>query len=197
VRHDIVLEGPAFRLRPVRLDDADDILRLRRDPSRSRFIHETDPSPDAQRRWLETYFDRDGDYYWAVERRSDASTEGFVGIYDVAGDTAEWGRWVLRQGSLAAPESAWLMYEAGFGRLGLRTILLRVLEENSAVLAFHDRYGAEHTRVLPAYARIDGVDHDAVEALMTPELWAAGGPLLLDMAERAAGLLDRAVAAGT
>lgn len=191
MRHDLVVAGSAFRLRPVELSDADAILELRRDPERSRFLHETDPSPEAQRRWLAAYFERDGDYYWAVERLSDGSVEGFVGIYDVEGAHAEWGRWVLRPGSLAAPESVWLVYEAGFARLALRSMTLRVLTENRAVVAFHERYGVEWQRTLPGYARIGGVDHDAVEACMTHELWRTAGPQLRTMAERTARLLRR------
>lgn len=192
MRHDLRVEGPAFGLRPVELSDAAAILELRRDPARAAFIHETDASVDAQIRWLETYFERSGDYYWAVERRADGSTEGFLGIYGVEGDRAEWGRWVLRPGSLAAPESAWLVHEAGFGLLHLQTLITRTLVENRAVVALHSRYGVETVRTLPAYARIGGVAQDAVEGRMTRTLWDTSGPLLHAMAERAAGLLARA-----
>jgi RimJ/RimL family protein N-acetyltransferase len=191
LRHDLRLDGPAFRLRPVGTGDAATILELRRDPSRSQFLQETDPSVDAQVRWLDAYYDRPGDYYWAVERVADESTEGFLGLYDVDGDTAEWGRWVLRPGSLAAPESAWLVHEAGFTVLGLDTLITRTLAGNRAVVAFHDRYGAETVRTLPGHALIGGVLHDAVEARMTRAGWATAGPRLLAMAERTAALLQR------
>lgn len=191
MRHDLRLAGPAFRLRPVEAADAPAIVELRRDPDRSRFLHETDPSVATQERWLADYDRRAGDYYWAVERRGGGAVEGFVGIYDVDGTSGEWGRWVLRKGSLAAPESAWLVHEAGFTLLGLDTLLTRTLAGNQEVLAFHARYGVETVRTLPAYARIDGVAHDAVEGRMTRELWATGGPRLHAMAERAATLLSR------
>ncbi|MGY1622031.1 GNAT family N-acetyltransferase [Geodermatophilus sp. SYSU D00965] len=190
MRHDLRLEGPAFRLRPVELSDAAEILRLRSDPSRSRFIHTTAPSVEAQERWLTDYFARDGDLYWAVERH-DGDVEGFVGIYDIDGPTAEWGRWVLRTGSLAAPESAWLVHEAGFTLLALDSLVTRTLVENRPVVAFHARYGAEVVRTIPGYARISDEVHDAVEARMTAQRWATAGPRLMTMAERAAGLLRR------
>jgi RimJ/RimL family protein N-acetyltransferase len=191
VRHDVRLHGLAFRLRPVGLGDAAAILELRRDPNLSRFIHETDPSLEAQVAWLQSYLERAGDYYWAVERIADGSTEGFVGIYDIDDGWAEWGRWVLRPGSLAAPESVWLMYEVGFTVLHLQELISRVLVENRPVVAFHERYGVERLRTLPRYARIRGVDHDAVESRMTPELWRTSGPVLHTMAGRAAELLHR------
>jgi RimJ/RimL family protein N-acetyltransferase len=190
LRHEVRLEGPAFRLRPVAPDDAAEILRLRSDPSRSRFIHATAPSVEEQRRWLEAYLDRDGDLYWAVERH-DGDVEGFVGLYDVEGPTAEWGRWVLRPGSLAAPESAWLVHQAGFTVLGLDALFTRTLVENRPVVAFHARYGAEVVQTIPRYAQIHGEVHDALEARMTAALWSAAGPRLLAMAERAAGLVRR------
>jgi len=197
LRHDLSLDGPAFRLRPVELSDAAAILELRRDPSRSRYIHETPPSVEAQINWLEAYLGRAGDYYWAVERRADGATEGFLGIYDVDGDVAEWGRWVLRAGSLAAPESAWLVHQAGFTLLGLESLITRTLAENRAVVAFHARYGAETLRTLPAHTRIGSVTHDAVEARITRADWATAGPRLRATAQRTASLVHRPpVAAG-
>ncbi len=193
MRHDVALEGAAFRLRPVVTADAGGIVALRRDPARSRFLHATDASVAAQERWLEAYLERPDDYYWAVERLADGTVEGYVGVYDVDGDRAEWGRWVLRPGSLAGPESAWLVHEAAFGPLGLRTVLTRTLAGNEPVLAFHRRYGAEVLRTVPRYATIDGVVHDAVEARMTRAHWlSSAGPVLRAAAERAAGLVHRA-----
>jgi RimJ/RimL family protein N-acetyltransferase len=194
LRHDVTVEGFAFRLRPVQPSDAVTIVELRRDPSRSAFIHETDPSVEAQQRWLAAYAERPGDWYWAVERQDDGTTEGFLGIYDRDRDTAEWGRWVLRPGSLAAPESAWLVHQAGFQRLELATLLSRTLTDNGAVVALHERYGAERVRTIPGHARIGGVPHDAVEARMTRELWTTSGPRLEGMARRAAGLVRRSAA---
>lgn len=191
MRHDLHLEGPAFRLRPVHADDAPAIVELRRDPERSRFLHETDASVEAQRAWLAAYDERPGDYYWAVERRTDGTLEGFLSIYDVAGGEAEWGRWVLRTGSLAAPESAWLVHEAGFALLDLDSLLTRTPSENREVVAFHARYGAETVRVLPGHARLGDGWHDAVEARMTRERWATAGPRLLAVAERTAALVRR------
>jgi len=175
----------------VESGDASAILALRSEPARSRYINVTTPSVEAQLEWLAAYFERSGDYYWAVERRDDGAVEGFVGVYDVDGDSAEWGRWVLRPGSLAAPESAWLVHEAGFRLLRLRSLVSRTLVENRPVVEFHSRYGAEAVRRIPGYARIGDVTHDAVEARVTAELWATAGPWLLTMAERAAGLLRR------
>lgn len=198
MQHDVVLEGFAFRLRPVEVTDAATIVMLRRDPNRSRFINETDSSVEAQERWLRSYFGRPGDYYWAVERRTDAAVEGFVSVYDVDAGTAEWGRWVLRSGSLAAPESAWLVHEAAFGPLGLDCLFTRTLAENRSVVAFHERYGAEVVRTLPAHAMIGGVSHDAVEARITRDRWGTTAkPFLRGAAERAARLLQRATSPAT
>lgn len=192
MRHDVALEGPAFRLRPVSTDDAAAILELRTDPDRARYIHAGAATVEAQTRWLEEYLERPGDLYWAVERRSDGAVEGFVGLYDVVGVTAEWGRWVLRAGSLAAPESAWLVHEVGFGALDLECLLTRTLAENRPVVAFHERYGAEVLRTIPAYAEVGGVAYDAVEARMTRAGWTTAGSRLREMADRAAALVRRA-----
>ncbi|MGY1805634.1 GNAT family N-acetyltransferase [Blastococcus sp. SYSU D00922] len=192
MRHDHVVDGYAFRLRPVEVTDAATIAELRGDAELSRFLHATDASVAAQVRWLDAYFERPDDFYWAVERRAGGAVEGFVGVYDVSAGTAEWGRWVLRRGSLAAAESAWLVHVAAFGRLGLDAVRSRTLADNRSVVAFHERYGAEVTGVLPAHTTIGGVPHDAVEAVTTRQRWeTTAEPHLRAAAQRAARLVQR------
>ncbi|MDX2170996.1 MAG: GNAT family N-acetyltransferase [Deltaproteobacteria bacterium] len=195
MRHDLRREGPAFRLRPVTLDDADFIVALRTDPRLAQFLNRVSPDVAAQRDWLARYFERPDDYYFIVERRADGGAEGALGIYDLAGDAgarrAEWGRWVLRHGSLAAPESAWLMYQLGFEALGLDLLYCRTLAANQRVVSFHAACGLTTHATLPGFATIDGVAHDVVEQHMTRPGWAVHGEPLLRHAERAARIVER------
>src|SRR4051794_16740069 len=136
MRHDVTLRGEAFGLRPVALADVDFIVGLRNEPDRARFINRTSSDPADQARWLTAYFARPDDYYWIVEHLASGRAEGTIGIYgvDAGRRSAEWGRWVLRAGSLAAVESALLVYRAAFGPLALDEVLCRTLVENAQVV---------------------------------------------------------------
>lgn len=197
MRHDVCEEGEAFRLRPVGLDDAAFIARLRSDPSLSQFIHATSPDPQLQVRWLEQYSHRPGDYYFIVERRVRLegleTREGTVGIYDVndAVGAAEWGRWVLRSGSLAAIESAVLVYRTGFERLGLNLMYCRTIADNRQVVQFHESFGLEYHTALPAKAEIGGQSFDLVEQRMTRAKWETLRPDLERRAARIARTVNR------
>jgi len=194
MQHDLTIDGFAFRLRPVVADDAAFITALRTDARRSRFIHRTAPDVAAQRAWIERYRSRPGDYYFVVERRADGVAEGTIGIYDLD-DTrrcAEWGRWVLRPGSLAAPESAWLVYRVGFERLPLDLLYSRTVAANARVVSFHAGCGLTTHATLTGAVVLDGVAHDLIEQHMRRADWSTWGPRLAAQAERVARLAVRA-----
>ena len=167
------MDGHAFRLRPVEIEDAAFILDLRTDRERSQYLHGVSPDLDAQRRWIEDYFERPGDYYFVIENRETGRREGTAGIYNLDGIFAEWGRWIVRAGSLAATESACLVYRVGFEALGLESIYCRTIEENIAAAGFHRSFGLERVRTLRHYFELDGRHLDAVEMRLTRAQWNA------------------------
>lgn len=118
-------------------------MALRTNPERARYLNPISPDIDRQRSWIEAYLERGGDWYFAVARNVDGQTEGFVGIYDLdeVARRAEWGRWILRAGSLAAIESARLVYEVAFDALNLQEVYCRTVAENAQVVSFHDACG--------------------------------------------------------
>ena len=189
MRHDLTVEGEAFRLRPVELRDAAFIVELRTDPVRNRYIHRSAADVRGQQQWLEQYFRRAGDYYFVIENRGSGEAEGTVGIYDLDLETrtAEWGRWIVRSGSLAALESACLVYSAAFDVLGLESVYCRTILENKAALAFQDSFGVERTRLLPRYFEREGRSLDAVEGRMSRARWGVLRENTLAKAARAAG----------
>lgn len=175
MRHDIRLTGHAFALRPIELDDAGLIVALRGDAERTRFLHAIPLDVGAQTEYLERYFEREGDYYFVVERIGGETdrAEGLISIYDVDRDAAraEWGRWILRDGSLAAVESAWLIYRVAFERLELGQVYCRTLSENTEVLSFHDRAGLTRAGRHEGFIGTDGRAQDAIEHVLTREQW--------------------------
>jgi len=142
MRHSLQAEGEAFRLRPVSVDDAAFIVALRTDPVLGKYLHATSPDIDDQRAWTKRYYEREGDWYFVVEQRATSDPQGAVAIYNYDADQkiAEWGRWILKKGSLAALESAALIYDVGFDQLGLELMYSRTA--NKLVVSFDTRLGS-------------------------------------------------------
>lgn len=185
MRHDLHVEGPAFRLRPVEERDAQYIVALR--AQRAQFLNRGATSVAEQRAWLAQYFERAGDYYFVVERIDDGARHGLAGIYDVdpAARSAEWGRWVIEAGSSAAVESALLVYRCSFGRLALASIRCRTLRANAQVVAFHDSCGIPRSDGEIMVER-DGKHGAAIEHVLSSDHWPAVEARLERLAVRAA-----------
>ena len=175
MRHDFVVEGPALRLRPVADADAAFIVALRSDPALNQYLHRGSASEAQQRGWLAAYYERPGDYYFVVERLAGGTAEGLISLYDVdaRSQAAEWGRWILRTGSLAAVESAWLIYRFGFEQLHLQAIYCRTVADNQRVVSFHDSCGITQRTLLPGHFEIEGRRHDAIEHRVDRADWPA------------------------
>ena len=173
--HSICLACVRYSLRPVTLGDAAFIVGLRSDPLLNRYLHEISPRVEDQVAWLERYFARCDDYYFIVEDADSGEQHGTIGIYDVEGDAsgAQWGRWILKRGSMAALESAWLICEAGFLKLGLASISSRTLVENPRVVSFHDSFGARRTTVLEGHFLVGGERKSAIEHRIEATDWPA------------------------
>jgi RimJ/RimL family protein N-acetyltransferase len=173
LRHNIVIEGYAFRLRPVTLDDARFILDLRTDPTRNSYIHATPNDTGLQRAWIERYFDREGDYYFVIEALGTNKPEGTIGVYDIdsARQCGEWGRWIVGAQSAAGLESALLIHEAAFTNLGLEMVYARTAVVNTKVITFHDSLGLERHAVLPGFLNLQENQVDAIEHRISKEGW--------------------------
>lgn len=164
MKHNYSLSGYGYRLRPVKLSDAQFIIDIRtEDSQRNQYIHAISSDPADQEKWLNSYFEREGDYYFVVENRLTGANEGLISFYDEQDGQAEWGRWVIKKGSLAAAESVYLLYRIAFEQAGLSKLFCRTIQDNTAVVSFHDSIG-EHTEcVLPGIFEINGVMYDAVK----------------------------------
>ncbi len=164
--HNLILEGPAFRIRPIADTDAPLVVSLRSQPGLVKYLHSISPKHEDQIAWLNEYYKRDNDYYFVVESLVGSTPHGLISIYniDTVNCCAEWGRWILRPGSLAAIESAWLIYRCAFESLKLHEVYCRTVAENERVVSFHDSCGISKRSILPEYfcinsRRIDAVEH--------------------------------------
>ena len=192
MRHSITLDGHGYRLRPINDKDASFILKLRNDPVLGRFLNATDFSLQSQLNWLENYYDRAGDWYFIVERRSDNGPEGLISIYDLNENQlkAEWGRWILRSGSNAAIESVWLIYKCAFELLNLHQLYCRTVADNVSVVSFHDSCGIRNRVRLTGHFNINGHVLDAFEHCVDITGWERLGSRLEYLSEKLARRLQ-------
>jgi RimJ/RimL family protein N-acetyltransferase len=173
VEHSISLTCVRYRLRPVTFEDAAFIVELRSDPLLNRYLHEISPRVKDQVEWLNRYFARPDDYYFIVEDADSGERHGAIGIYDLKEDvaSAQWGRWILKHGSMAALESVWLICEAAFSKLGLASLSSRTLVENPRVVSFHDSFGASRAAVLQDHFVVRGEPKTAIAHRVTSADW--------------------------
>src|SRR5437016_3972273 len=95
MQHILRTEGFGVRLRPVQMEDATFIVWLRNLNHARGKVGDSATDPAAQQAWLKEYFRREGDYYFIIETGCGIAV-GAYGIYDLTGDSAESGRWIVR-----------------------------------------------------------------------------------------------------
>lgn len=76
-----------------------EILRLVRNQSKNRtcFIYNKEISYEQQCTWYESYCNNDTDYMYSVIRKEDETPVGFGALYNLTGDTAEFGRLLVHK----------------------------------------------------------------------------------------------------
>jgi hypothetical protein len=143
---------------------------------------------DDQIAWTERYFERAGDWYFIVERRSEAAFEGAIAVYNhnPVESTAEMGRWILQPGSMAALESAVLSFDVGFDDIGLDMIYTRTEDRNAPVISFLTTLGSTTSGPV-----VGPNGEQWIEQRMTRAEWTSRRAALQPMLERVATTLDR------
>ena len=163
MKHKCTLDGYCYRLRPVKLSDAEFIVKTRlEDAERNIYIHKISPDVSLQEEWIRNYLERDGDYYFIVENRFSNESEGLIAFYNVEGNKAEWGRWVIKKGSFAAAESVKLLYKIAFEQVGLDELYCDTIEDNKAVVSFHTSIGEKTREVIKDGVELNGTYYNAV-----------------------------------
>lgn len=180
-------------MRPISNNDAHFVVELRTNSEVNRYLHSTSSCVVEQLKWFAEYYERPGDYYFIVERMDNGVSEGVVAIYDIDSDEGhgEWGRWILRPGSLAAVESAWLIYRAAFELIGLNSVFCRTVENNAKVVSFHDSCGISERVSLLQHFEINGQDLDAIEHRVDRICWSRISPKMEKLARIMAGRIVR------
>lgn len=140
------LEAKSINLRLVDIDDAEFILGLRLDDHYNKYLSAVSPEITAQRVWIKKYKELElagQEYYFIIERK-DGVKCGTVRIYDLKNNSFSWGSWILNEDKtrFSALESAFLVYEFGFEKLGFAKSHFEVVKGNEKVISFHEKMGA-------------------------------------------------------
>lgn len=129
-----------IELRLARVEDAELVVRLRRDVKNMRHIHSTDPSIEVQRKWLAEYKKREAfglEYYFVcgVIGRD----VGLMRLYDLRDNAFTSGSWVFEGkaawqypivANLIAKVFGYQVLKKDFNYFGVQKANKRVLEYN-------------------------------------------------------------------
>lgn len=161
MRHSLTVEGYGIRLRPVQIEDASFIVWLRNLDFVKGRVGDSAVNVAAQERWLNEYFQREGDYYFIVET-SNGTPLGTYSIYNVNGTSAEIGRLIVRRGVSASIPASLLLLDLCYDYMGVTQVLADSVAGNFAVHSLLRKHGFKDVRGERAHQVIAG---DSVELL--------------------------------
>lgn len=136
------ITGITVELEIVSEEYASYILSLRLDNYISEFLNKVDNDVSKQTNWITEQKKREGDYYFLIKDLT-GTPKGTISLYNIHGNSGEFGRWICTGSSLQSLESVILLHDFGFKILKLNKIYSRTLEKNLKVLNFHKRFGAK------------------------------------------------------
>ncbi len=187
MEHSVKVEAYGVRLRPVRMADAEFIVKLRSSPHAEGFIGDSAADVGSQEAWLRAYFERPDDLYFIIERGRDGQAVGTSGICDIQGTVGEWARWVIMPGVEAAPGSMWLTFHTAFDVLGLEILRALVVDSNTRMLSIHKKAGSTCLGISLVRRVIGGKSVNLVEFRIAKADW----PRISAAIERYARIAER------
>lgn len=134
-----ILQNEDRILRPVTIDDAEFIVKLRNQEQARGFIHNTSNDVDKQRKWIEDYLQRDNEYYWILTDL-EGTPYGTQSFYEYNREKNEIvvGRWVKMPGfENNAISSHVQLFDFAFNELKVDAVINDVVSTNKAVIKYH------------------------------------------------------------
>ena len=184
MRHSLHAEGFGIRLRPVRMDDAAFIVWLRNLAHVLGRVGDSATDLTRQQAWLNSYFTREGDYYFIVETLGGIPV-GTHAIYDANGTSAEHGRLIMRPEVPAVMPCLVNAFDLAFGPMGFTELRGTVVSTNQEVLSLHRKLGCRRIKIEPGGRVIGSKVVDMVHFVLLPEDWAKARERLLPLARLA------------
>ncbi|HUA67544.1 MAG TPA: GNAT family N-acetyltransferase, partial [Candidatus Saccharimonadales bacterium] len=181
MRHALHTEGFGIRLRPVQVNDAAFIVWLRNQEFVKGRVGDSAFDVAGQRKWLESYFEREGDYYFVIET-FDGVPLGTISLYGIISRYAEWGRYIIRPEVQAALPAAILSFDLAFETLEMRELLARCVSTNLLVHSLLKKYGFRQSETKKAGETIGGRPVDMIHFVLEAGDWARRRGSLLPLA---------------
>lgn len=170
MRHSLTAEGYGLRLRPVRIGDAAFIVWLRNLDYVKGRVGDSATDVAEQEKWLNCYFEREGDYYFIAETLNEIPL-GTYGIYDLDETSAEIGRLVIRPEVPAGAAATLLLTDLFYSQMGITQLRGRVVEHNHRAHSFFRKLGFKEMKAEPASQVIGGQAVNMVFLSQAAEDW--------------------------
>ena len=171
MKTNINIIGQSLKLRMININDAEFIFKLRSNPKLNKYIHSGANTLADQIIWINKYLNRKDDYYFLIETIKERKPVGVISIYDIKDKKAEWGRWIIDEGTNYAIESVYLIYKVAFEIIKLDIIYCRTVKENKSVVSFHESCGIKKKNNLQNYFFLEDKYYDAVEHILDRYDW--------------------------
>lgn len=173
--------GKTVRLRSVTEADAGVTLAMRTDPEKSRYIHSVSGSLKDQTSFIRSQMSKDGDYLFLVEDLA-GQPIGMKGVYDFdpITNSVETGRFISFGNQVQSIEALLLSFDFAFDFMGVDSIRMSVLSENSNMRGIQERFGVVVTGVEPS----DEFQCDTIYSVLTREAYAQTRPKIMFLIER-------------
>lgn len=161
------IEGARVFLTPITYDDCEDFIRWRNsDFIKSHFIYRKDLTIEDQKNWIKTKVETGQVIQFIIWDKVDNKKIGCVYIQKIDMDKKEGEFGILigeesYTGGGRGTESAKLINEYAFDKVGLKRIYLRVLKDNERARRAYEKVGFE----IEDYEEkldIDGMETDVV-----------------------------------
>ena len=184
MHHSLVAEDFGVRLRPVQMKDAAFIVWLRNQDHVKGRVGDSASDIAGQNKWLETYFERRNDFYFVLETL-DGTPLGTNALYEISGQNAEWGRYIVRPEVRAALSSAILIFDLAFGKLKISELLARCVSTNTKMHSIVKKCGFSQTETRLANQIIGGQPVDMIHFVLKAVDWPKFRERLLPLAQYA------------
>lgn len=136
--------GKHVNLREVEIDDAEFILSLRTDESKSKFLHKTENDLKKQIDYLNNYKKLNDEYYFIIENKVKEPL-GTVRLYNIKDNECTGGSWLMKNGASVQEviEGDLLLQHCVFDILNLQHNYFDVRKGNNKVINYHKMKGAK------------------------------------------------------
>lgn len=155
-----MLKGNQTLLFRVKGEDANDIIKLRNNPSISKYLSgEKELSLEDQINWIINNNTISNDYYWKICNTNNVFC-GTISLYNNKDGKAEFGRYICIH-PIQAIEAEMLLIRFAFQVCNLEEIYCRTVMENTKVWKQHYSFGFQDLReeILPSKNFILKVQH--------------------------------------